>query len=349
MQASDAPSFDVTINGTALAEDLRSYLTRISVDDSLGQPSMFLLEFGNSNLREGKPMHDLDLFQIGHEVDVTLGQRGDLARVIVGEITGLEPSYAADNLPTLAVRGYDLRHRLQRGRKVRSFVQQTDSEIVRKIIREANVSARHVQDSPLTHEHLLQSGQTDLEFLLERAARIGFDIKMQGKDLLFGPVAADASPALTLSLADTLLEFHPRLSAVGQVSKVRVQGWDPKQKAAVSAEARQPGHAMGGGVDGPTLAKQAFGEAVGLWADGSLTPKHEPGRLTQALLDASALALVTGEGVCIGCPTLQAGVVVALEGLGQRFSGAYYVTEASHVYDTAAGYTTRFSVRRNTL
>jgi phage protein D len=39
--------------------------------------------------------------------------------------------------------------------------------------------------------------------------------------------------------------------------------------------------------------------------------------------------------------------VVKLDGLGKRFSGPYYVTQASHVYDAAEGYTTRFTVRRN--
>jgi hypothetical protein len=38
---------------------------------------------------------------------------------------------------------------------------------------------------------------------------------------------------------------------------------------------------------------------------------------------------------------------VKIEGLGERFSGLYYVTSTEQRFSTKKGYQTRFAVRRN--
>ena len=58
-----------------------------------------------------------------------MGGEGDLTKLISGEITALEPEFVTSRIPLLRVRGYDRRHRLQRGRKTRTFLQQKDSDI----------------------------------------------------------------------------------------------------------------------------------------------------------------------------------------------------------------------------
>lgn len=54
-----------------------------------------------------------------------------------------------------------------------------------------------------------------------------------------------------------------------------------------------------------------------------------------------------GEGVCDGRTDLRAGTVVKIEGLGERFSGLYYVTSTTHSYTLKYGYRMAFTVRRN--
>jgi len=58
------------------------------------------------------------------------------------------------------------------------------------------------------------------------------------------------------------------------------------------------------------------------------------------------VTFITGEGTAIGNTNIRAGEVLELQGLGQRFSGLYYVTSASHSIDQR-GYTTKFTVERN--
>ena len=49
------------------------------------------------------------------------------------------------------------------------------------------------------------------------------------------------------------------------------------------------------------------------------------------------------EGTCTGDPRVKAGYKVTIKGVGTRFSGKYFVTSATHIYN-ANGYETRFSI-----
>jgi phage protein D len=341
--------FDITINGSALPDDILVRLAAITVDDSLDIPGMFALEFSSADSDNNTLIQDQNQFDVGNEVVVKMGYEHNLQTVITGEITGLEPDYRVERLPGLIVRGYDRRHRLQRGRKVRSFLKQKDSEIAQQIAQGAGLSAS-VQDSKITHDYVLQSNQTDMEFLQERARRIGFEMKMKDKTLSFRPVAISKSPELTLTFQNDLIEFHPRLSSVGQVSEVTVQGWDPKTKAALvgNAESGAVDPSMAG-ENGASLASSAFGQTVGLVTDTPLATKAEADELAKSLINLVSLSLIVGEGVCNGRPELASGKVINVTGLGKRFSGPYYVTSVSHRYSVNNGYATHFTVRRNAL
>jgi phage protein D len=253
----------------------------------------------------------------------------------------------SDSLPSLTVRGYDRRHRLQRGCKTRSFVKQKDSEIAAKIAQEAGLSIQ-VKDSKVVHDYVLQSNQTDMEFLQERARRIQYEVTVQDKTLRFQPVANAGSAIFTLTLEDDLVEFYPRLSSVGQISEFNVQGWDPKKKEKILGKAQQNAvkPAMGGTKSGAALVASAFGSAVGVVIASPIVTQAEADQVAGAVLNASSLNLITGEGRCIGRPDLRAGQVIKIDGLGKRFSGQYYITSVTHRIGES-GYTTNFSVRRN--
>ena len=62
-----------------------------------------------------------------------------------------------------------------------------------------------------------------------------------------------------------------------------------------------------------------------------------------------ALSYIKGEGICYGRSDLKAGTVVKVEGVGDKFSGQYYVIATKHIWHTEHGYRTRFSYRRNAV
>jgi phage protein D len=260
----------------------------------------------------------------------------------------LEPEFASGAVPTVTVRGYDGRNRLLRGRKTRSFIQLKDSEIASQIASDHGLSA-DATDTGVTFDYILQHNQSDLHFLLERARRIGYEVIVADKTLQFRPRPAAESPALTLTLED-LLEFHPRLTTMGQISQLSIRGWSVKDKAAVvaNAEAGGPLASMGGSTSGPAAAESAFGAAATATVDLGVSDHAEADGIARGRLNEIALGYITAEGVCAGRTDLRSGSVVEITGLGKRFSGRYYVTATRHSYRPDRGYRTEFTARRNT-
>jgi phage protein D len=341
------PGFDIFINGTPLSNqsfDAFSHIVRIVVDDDTELPSMFTLEFTGAEDSENAWLNDYNLFAIGAEIEIKFGYGNNIETVIISEITGLEPRFSVSDPLSLIVRGYDRRHRLQRGRKTRSFSEQKDSDIASRIAQEVGLSSA-VTDSSVRHPYVLQANQTDWEFLQQRAKQIHYEVVVEGKTLFFRPVNNGNSPDLTLSLDDYLLEFSPYLSSIGQVNQVAVRGWDFQQNAAITGNSSTV-TSMGGRQNGAVLSRQAFGNAIAQISNHPIMSQAEADQLAVAQLNRTALNFITGEGVCLGCTDLRAGRVIEIKDIGDRFSGRYYVTSASHRY-SYEGYYTHFCVRRN--
>ena len=346
------PNFAIIINNSQLLIEAKLQVISLSIDQDLDLPGMFVIELTSSLTQRSETtwIDNEELFAIGNVVEVKLGYEDDLETLIIGEITGLEPEFSLDSLPSLSVRGYARSHRLQRGRKTQTFVQQKDSDIASKIAQDAGLTAQ-VIDSQVVHDYVLQAEQTDIEFLQERAQLINYEVVVENKTLFFRPVANDASEILTLSLDNDLREFHPRLSSMGQVSELTVRGWDPQAKQEIIGQARVGDEVsqMGGQNSGAAMAEKAFGTAIASISDRPILTQAEADQLAKARFNKLALTLVMGEGVCWGRTDLQPGKVVKIEGLGRRFSGQYYVTATVHRYHAQSGYQTHFTVQRNSL
>jgi phage protein D len=237
---------------------------------------------------------------------------------------------------------------LNRQRKTRTFLQQKDSDIASRIAQEAGVTLQ-ASDSQVTHDYVLQAGQTDLEFLRARARSVGFELLVEGKTLHFRPVSNAEGEILTLSLDDDLLEFYPRLSTLRQYSELEVRGWDPKAKQEIVGLARSGDEVarMGGREGGAAVIEGAFGASAAVLGDFPVRTQAEADRVALGRFNSMALQLIGGEGVARGNTQIRAGKVIKLDSLGQRFSGSYYVTAAIHRYSARHAYHTQFMTRRN--
>ncbi|MBV9787865.1 MAG: hypothetical protein JOZ51_06815, partial [Chloroflexi bacterium] len=123
--------FFIKVDGSDIPTDAMDALTDAVVEDDVAQPAMFALRFNDPKLQ----LTDGDQFKLGREVTLAASAPGGQSKTIMtGEITALEPEFD-QHTPTLTVRGYDRSHRLYRGRKTRTFLNQTDSDIASQIAR----------------------------------------------------------------------------------------------------------------------------------------------------------------------------------------------------------------------
>lgn len=342
--------FEIIVNGTQLSVEVGSHINSVVVDDTIDVPGMFVFELTDSDAREGEtPLIDnLDLFSLGNVVEVKMGFADELETLIIGEITGLEPDFVADGLPVLTVRGYDRSHHLLRGRKTRTFIEQKDSEIIVEIASEAGLTAE-VVDSQVIHPYVVQANQSDMAFLQERAKRIQYEVVIEDKTLFFRPVSNAESEVAILAMNDDLREFYPRLSSMCQVSEVSVHGWDPKEKKGIAGQAATGDEVstMDGQQSGADLTDAAFGTAREAVRNSPVMTQAEADQLAKAKFNNTVLSLIEGEGSCLGRTDLRSGKVIKIEGIGQRFSGSYYITSVIHRYSVQYGYFSNFTVRRN--
>lgn len=342
------PTFAVSVDGSPLPESAALLVTRLRVDEDTRLPGMFMLELLGGDDTGETSLIDGSQFPIGGAVEIKFGYDDTLETLFAGEITGLEPIFARAQAPLLVVRGHDRRHRLLRGRKTRSFVQQKDSDIASAIASEAGLTAQ-ATDSEVVHDYVLQANQTDMEFLQERARRIRYEFKIEDKTLHFRPVQNDQGEVLTLTPDDDLIEFNPRLSTLGQASEIEVRGWSPKDKAQLVAKAKDGDEVsvMGGQDTGAALSAAAFGASPVLVSTEPVLTQAEADQLAKAGFNRAILALVVGDGLCAGRTDLRPGTVIKLDGIGTRFSGQYYVNSTSHEYTPRDAYQTHFVVWRN--
>jgi phage protein D len=348
MPRSDPPDFDLSVNGSRLPAEALADVRSVTVQEDLDALSMFSVVLANwDDERQRVTWSDSSLFAVGNEVRISLGYVNDLRQVMTAEITSLEPEFVAAEPPTLTVRGYDHRHRLARGRRTRSFSQMKDSAIANQLAREAGLRSS-VQDTKSTLPFVVQTNQSDWEFLRGRARRIGYEAYVRDKVLYFHPPRYSDPATATLSLGADVVEFTPRLSALGQVDSVTVRGWAVPQKQVIEGQAAVGVEdTMGGASSGPRTARRAFGRAGAPAFGLALRSKEEADQIALGRYTTAALAYVHGEVACEGRTDLRAGTVVAIDGAGGNFSGAYYVTAVTHILTEEHGYRTSLVVRRN--
>jgi phage protein D/phage baseplate assembly protein gpV len=338
----------IKIGGQDVPQEFMDALDEVVVDTSLQLPDLFTIRLHDATLK----WVDDSLLDIGKEVEIAVkapeqyyGQE-EQGTLIKGEITALEPDFSANGMPTMTIRGYDKSHRLHRGKKTRTFLSKTDSDLARSLAGEAGLTA-DVDATTVTYDWVVQYNQTNMEFLQARAERLGYQVYVystEGK-LYFKKGDATLPQGPELSYCENLLSFQPCWTASGQADKMIVKGWDPKGKAAVSSQKTPNAGLNQGGMTqtGGAKASSAFSSAEAIITDRPVFTAAEAGEIATGLSNDISREFVQAEGECDGHPGVNAGRKVTIKGVGTRFSGSYLVTSATHVYN-ADGYKTRFSI-----
>jgi phage protein D len=331
---------EILVERVAVPRPLTNNLLDVMVDTSLYLPAMFMLRFQD----DGGEWLDRHPFTLGKEVEIKLGARGERPeRVMVGEVTAIEPAFTEDLTCILVIRGYDRSHRLNRGTRSQVFLQASDSDIAQKIGQGVGLQVK-ADSTSTVYEHVFQHNQTDLAFLQERARKLGYEVRVDDKTLHFSRPTRQRE-RVTLEWGASMRSFFPRLTLAGQVDEVTVRGWEAANKKEIIGKATHSRNApvIGVGGQGGALAAQYFSSAKQVIVRQPVTSQPEADALAQAILDEINAGFVEAEGVAWGDPKLLAGVEVDVQRLGKRFSGQYVLTSAVHLY-THQGYEVQFRV-----
>jgi phage protein D/phage baseplate assembly protein gpV len=319
-----AASYSVLVDGAEIAPDQHDRVKEIRIVDYLRLPDVCSLQI---TYPKGDGV-DTQPFQIGKPLEIRLGAADELLAhtLFRGEVLTIEPEFGAGGC-SVRVRAFDRAHVLHRSRRVRTFQNQTTSDIVTKIVSEAGLIARcDVAGEP--HEFIQQDNETDWDLIWRLADRAGLEFVVDGEiGELRRPTAA--SP-VELEWPVTLRSFRPRVTGVQQVQEATVRAQDPLTGQVISARADRPEQIAQIGIQRSDVTG-AFDDCTVHVATEPVASEAEGRALAQALLDRLANGYIAAEGVAPGNPMIRAGTAVQVSGVGTSFSGIYRVASSVHV------------------
>jgi len=386
-----APDFRISINGSDIPSALRQSITSVRYQDGTQSADRVELGIANTDLRwlqqhiKGLGFHPFPsalafgpskvsigkegLFDVDNTLGLSLGYApGPLHDVFKGDVTGVQASFPSGGMPTMTLVAHDYMHRLTEGRYARGFGPLPDA-IIAAILSVENLLIPLIDPTLVAASTavaavnvifkgtgLKQRGQSDLELMKEIAALYDADFWVDGDFFYFSRfIPKEYSPRLTLRWGESLLDFSPKVSTVGQVAGAGMKFtlreipisflvnafWDFDRETLGLRVV--PGEAAGllKMVVGPTDIK--INQPIGSPADivnSALKIAHE--------LRTKINNRLTATGSAVGDPRIRAGAVIRIEGIGPDFSGDYRVASATHTID-AGGYRTSFEVRKELI
>jgi phage protein D len=386
-----APMYRLTIGGSDIPASLRSCITSVRYEDgkegadqvqvSLANPSLQFLQSHVRGLAALAPPLGLSfntigradivaggLFDLDNEVTLAVGYAPDpLTDMFLGEVTAVGASFPSSGMPTMTITAHDFMQRTTRGSLSRGFGPLPDAAIVAILSAENGLfplidpymfplDALNTIGNFLFGTSTKQSDQSDFALLSQIAARYDMEVSVDHHTLFLNRLFKEFTPSVQLRYGQSLLDFSPRVSTVGQaigvsfkisLREIRIDllltvAWDfdresiaisvlPAQAAVVAPAVSQP-------VE--ETKHKTIRNAIDV-ANAIVGMVHE---LRQKINNR-----LTGSGTAVGDPRIHAGALMQLDGLGVDFSGSNWrVTKAVHTLDTN-GYRTSFDVQREVI
>jgi phage protein D len=412
-----APDFRIEINGRPVPAVLRASASSVSLQIGFDGSDRVELALVNEGLR----WLDHELLALDNSLALYMGYAPDpLEKMFVGEIVGQSPTFPSGGSPMLTVSAQDSRQHLQDRRPVRWFavpVPNFGNTPIPDPAAAGLVALEHrlipifdpigaalsvliggvqvflARKDPKMMQRIIrkQMSESNLDFLKRISQENGWEVFIDhsgprgGWQLRFFSLAEHLAPDVTLKYGQSLIDFTPRITKVGQIASVSVKIWVPSIKTEFTITASwdwdrnslnvnvSPGFGLRGKDQSTPEALEDQGAKSQLQQEletfsvekpfGSSKSEKESRSGSQVMLVGEPVSpesaprvilgkllsrlnqRLTGSGSTIGDPRIRAGTVLRLEGLGQQFGGLYRVTSATHSMDSG-GYRTSFDVRK---
>jgi len=346
MPAATATGATIEIDGQPLSADVSGRVAEVTVEQDVHLPASFEIRFADPGrtATADVPVKIASRVKItGASVDGTPGP------VLSGEVTALEAEYS----PTgsfLVARGYDLAHRLHRGRHTRVFTQVMYSDVAQQIASDAGLDTGTIDTTGQVKDHVPQVDQSDWSFLRELADEIDFELSVVDGALNFhAPTSASQAPtqgtygsrdALQLIFGEDLLEFRPRITAAGQVGTVEVRSWDGINKQVLVGTA-DTGASTASLDQDPQALSGLFGDTKLVTVEPRATDQDSADKRAARIAQQVGTTFAEATGTARGNAEIQAGRAISVSVVGSPFVGSFTLSHARHVFDRR-GYRTHF-------
>lgn len=348
----------IEIEGTE-ADDLYPRLLSLEVEHDIELAAMFRLRFSLLlHQQDGSwTLLDDERLRIWKQVTVRLtGFADGDEELIRGYITHVMPTFDSDPARcALEIWGMDSSVLMDREEKLKDWPNKKDSDIAAEILNSYGFMP-DVEDTEVIHDEALSTiiqRETDMQFLKRLALRNGFECYVAGESACFKKPGLDEPPQPLLSVhfgSETMVSrFSLTVNGLNQATVAMYQ-LDRMNKEVLETEISEGEQTLLGGEDAASLAGPSTNPGRVVVSRCGATGTPEMQALCRELYHQGTW-LVKGEGEIQANQyghILQARKTVTIRGIGETYSGVYYVTHVTHLF-TEDGYRQLFMVKRNAL
>ena len=333
LQPSYSPRFAVDV-GSATFQEPGGRIADLVVETTLSGADRFSFTLNYPFDEELGEFNGLSwsTFEIGTGVRIAMGYGGDgtLTPVFAGTIGSIHAEFTDEKGPTVTVSGFGLLKQLMKGTESRSWEETTQDVTVGGVVEEILSSYPFgeidIQDADIKRVKLIQDNQSDYRFIEALADHYGFSFYAERDAIRFRPRSgrrSDREPVDMIWYGEALHDFYAEITDRRDDYQTEVRSWDAEAAEEIIATA------------GPETAANTEVFRVPVMS------QNEAQRIADKKHSRHADDRITGHGEADGIPEIRAGERILIEELGERLSGEYYVTNATHRMG-AAGYRTTF-------
>lgn len=320
-------TFAITSGGSEIPGEYE--VTDIRIEqyvNRIAEAEIILLD-GNAAQQEFK-IADSYNFIPGSEIEIKLGYEGKndsiFKGVVVKQIIKIDQSTGS----RLHVICKDKCLGMAINRKNRIFTDIKDSDLISQIAGDSGLST-DITATAVQHKEIVQYYCTDWDFIMNRAELNGLVVTTNGGKLIAAKPDVSATPELSMTFGDDILEFEGEIDATYQYAGVEGNCWDPGSQSVVNAKAKEPTVNNQGNITGSKLADVLNSGNNQINSSVALDQDHVQVWVDSALLK-SRLSQYKGSITFQGSNKARPNATIELNGLGDRFNGNAYISGVVH-------------------
>jgi Rhs element Vgr protein len=296
-------------------------------------PTAQVIVLDGDAAKQDFPISNTSFFEPGKQIEIKLRYEGEGQDVTVfkGVVVrhGIEAG-ALDSLLTVELK--DATVKLTLGRKSAVYREQTDGDVIGKLISSNGLRKGQFPATQPKHPEIVQYYCTDWDFILSRAEVLGLLVIVDDGAISLCEIKLNGQPKYTFTYGlSEIYNFAMEADASHQYTQVQSLGWDIKNQNTHTSKAKAFSLSQG------NLKGDAIAKAIGFASCTQTSPVPLEPQELQAWADAvmarSRMSLIRGRVSVAGVGDLKPMDVVKIAGMGDRFNGSALVTGVRHRVD----------------
>jgi Rhs element Vgr protein len=328
INSSDVVKLSIFSDGARINEAIN--IASVSVTNAINKIPYARIEMLDGDMpNKDFPISSGDDFKPGKEIKINAGYGDSEDTIFQGVVVKHSIRISGDNNSRLVLECRDKAVAMTIGRHNANYVDKKDSEIISDLISNYTGLSSDVDATTTQYKELVQYYCSDWDFMLSRAEVNGLLICVEDAKLSVKAPQLSGSAELKLTYGDDVIELHADIDARTQFAEVNTASWDPGEQAVVEEQVGPQTLNEQGDLTAKDLAGVVDLKSFRLQTAGVVEKTALKDWAAGQQLKAG-LARIRGRIKFQGSARAKTGTLIALEGVGDRFSGEVFVSSVNH-------------------